>query len=49
VPPAPAPAAVAEAAAAIADPEVRELFLAAAARYLARFAPDQAGAGSPKG
>jgi hypothetical protein len=38
-PPAPAPSAVAEAAAAIPDPEVRALFLAAAARYLARFAP----------
>ena len=38
VPPAPAPSAVAEAAAAIPDPELRALFLAAAARYLARFA-----------
>jgi hypothetical protein len=36
---------VAAAAAAIPDPEVRERFLAAAARYLARFAPDQAGGG----
>lgn len=46
VPPAPAPSAVAEAAAAIPDPEVRALFLAAVARYLARFAPGQAGGGS---
>jgi len=45
VPPAPAPSAVAAAAAAIPDPEVRKRFLAAAARYLARFAPDQAGGG----
>ena len=45
-PPTPAPAAVAEAAAAIPDPEARERFLAAAARYLARFTPGQAGGGS---
>lgn len=41
----PAPSAVAEAAAAIPDPEVRALFLDAAARYLARFAPPQADGG----
>jgi len=41
-PPAPAPRAVAEAAEAIPDPEVRARFLAAAARYLARFGPAQA-------
>jgi hypothetical protein len=45
-PPAPASAAVVLAAAAIPDPEVRARFLAAAARYLARFAPDQASGGS---
>jgi hypothetical protein len=47
-PPAPAPPtppAVTEAAAAIHDPEIRERFVAAASRYLARFAPDQKGAG----
>jgi len=50
-PSAPAPPAVVEAAAAMPDPEVRALFLAAAARYLARFAPAQAsgGAGSETG
>jgi len=46
VPPAPAPSAVAEAAAAIPDPELRALFLAAAARYLARFKAYQASGGS---
>jgi hypothetical protein len=48
-PPAPAPASVANAAAAIPDPELRARFLAAAARYLGRFAPAQeaGGCGSP--
>jgi hypothetical protein len=45
-PPAVPPRSVTEAAAAIPDPEVRARFLAAAARYLARFGPGQAG-GSP--
>ena len=45
-PPVPVPSAVAEAAAAIPDPEVRGRFLAAAARYLGRFARAQAGGGS---
>ena len=45
-PPAVPPRSVAEAAEAIPDPEVRARFLAAAARYLARFAPGQA-SGSP--
>jgi Dna[CI] antecedent DciA-like protein len=40
------PRAVAEAAAAIPDPEVRARFLAAAARYLARFGPGQASGNS---
>jgi hypothetical protein len=41
----PAPKAVAEAACAIPDPEVRSRFVAAAARYLARFRGGQAGNG----
>lgn len=41
-----APPSVAEAAAAIPDPEVRARFVAAAARYLGRFAPGQ-GSGGP--
>jgi Dna[CI] antecedent, DciA len=41
----PAPALVAEAAEAIADPEIRSGFTAAAGRYLARFHPPQAGSG----
>jgi hypothetical protein len=45
----PAPPAVAEAAAAIDDPEIRARFVAAAARYLARFAPGQKGAGPGSG
>jgi hypothetical protein len=45
----PAPETVAAAAEAIPDPEVRARFLAAAARYLARFAPDQGGGGSGSG
>jgi len=45
-PPAPAPSALADAAAAIADPEVRARFLAAAARYLHRFARGQGSTGS---
>jgi hypothetical protein len=45
-PPAAAPPAVAAAAAAIPDPEVRARFVAAAARYLGRFAPDQGSKGS---
>jgi len=45
-PPAPAPPAVVAAAAAIPDPEVRARFLAAAAEYLARFAPAQGSGGS---
>ena len=46
----PAPDAVAEAAGGIPDPEIRARFLAAAARYFARFAGDQAGgAGSGSG
>jgi hypothetical protein len=48
-PPAAAPSSVVEAAAAIPDPEVRTRFLAAAARYLARFGPDQASGGSGSG
>jgi hypothetical protein len=48
-PPPPAPPAVAEAAAAIRDPEIRAGFMAAAARYFARFAPDQKGAGPGSG
>jgi Dna[CI] antecedent, DciA len=48
-PPAPAPPAVAEAAAAIPDPEIRARFLAAAARYLHRFAPAQGSGGSGPG
>lgn len=48
-PPAPAPPAVSEAAAGIDDPEIRARFEAAAARYLARFAPDQKGAGPGRG
>jgi len=40
-----APALVAAAAEAIPDPEIRERFLAAAGRYLARFSPPQAGSG----
>jgi hypothetical protein len=46
VPAPPAPEAIARAAAAIADPELRARFLAAAARYLARFSPGQADGGS---
>jgi hypothetical protein len=42
----PAPAAVAEAARAISDDEISARFLESAARYLARFAPDQAAGGS---
>jgi hypothetical protein len=41
----PTPLAVTAAAAAIPDPEIRDRFVAAAARYLARFAPAQKGAG----
>lgn len=41
----PAPAIVLEAARAIPDPDIREPFLAAAARYLERFGPPQAGSG----
>jgi hypothetical protein len=48
-PPAAAPSSVVEAAAAIPDPEVRTRFLAVAARYLARFGPDQASGGSGSG
>jgi len=48
-PPAAAPPALVEAAAAIPDPDVRARFLAAAARYLARFGPAQAGGGSGSG
>jgi hypothetical protein len=44
-PPAPAPPSVAAAAQAIPDPEIRARFLAAAGRYLARFAAGQAGSG----
>jgi hypothetical protein len=47
--PAAAPSSVVEAAAAIPDPEVRTRFLAVAARYLARFGPDQASGGSGSG
>ena len=43
------PPAVAEAAAGIEDPEIRARFVAAASRYLARFAPDQKGSGTGKG
>jgi hypothetical protein len=46
---APAPALVAAAAEAIPDPEIRERFLAAAGRYLARFSPPQAGPGKGSG
>jgi len=42
---APAPPLVVEAAEAIADPEIRSGFKAAAGRYLARFHPPQAGSG----
>jgi hypothetical protein len=51
-PPAPAPPtppAVTAAAGAIRDPEIRDRFVATAARYLARFAPDQKGAGPGRG
>jgi hypothetical protein len=48
-PPATAPPAVAAAAAAIPDPEVRARFVAAAARYLRRFAPDQGSGSSGSG
>jgi hypothetical protein len=48
-PPAAAPREVVEAAAAIPDPEIRARFLAAAAGYLARFGPAQAGRGSVSG
>ena len=44
-----APRAVAEAAAAIPDPDVRARFVAAAARYLARFGPGQASGPSGSG
>jgi hypothetical protein len=44
-----APAAVTEAAATIDDPEIRDRFVSAATRYLARFAPDQKGAGPGSG
>jgi hypothetical protein len=44
-----APALVAAAAEAIPDPEIRERFLAAAGRYLARFGPPQAGSGKGSG
>jgi hypothetical protein len=47
--PPPTPPAVNSAAAAIQDPEIRDRFVAAAARYLARFAPDQKGAGPGRG
>jgi Dna[CI] antecedent, DciA len=43
------PRTVAEAAAMIPDPEVRARFLAAAARYLARFGPGQPSGGSGSG
>ena len=43
----PAPRAVTEAAAAIPDPEIRARFVAAAARYLARFGADQKGGRAP--
>jgi hypothetical protein len=46
---APAPALVAAAAEAIPDPEIRERFLAAAGRYLARFSPAQASSGKGSG
>lgn len=46
---APAPALVAAAGQAIPDPEIRERFLAAAGRYLARFGPPQAGPGRGSG
>jgi len=45
-PAAPAPQAIVEAAAAISDPEIRTRFLAAAARYLARFGRAQASGGA---
>jgi len=48
-PPPEAPAAVTEAAATIHDPEIRDRFVSAAARYLARFASDQKGAGPGSG
>jgi len=46
---APAPALVAAAGQAIPDPEIRERFLAAAGRYLARFGPPQVGSGKGSG
>ena len=45
----PPPRAVTDAADAIPDPEIRARFVAAAARYLARFARDQKGAGPGSG
>jgi len=45
VSPSPAPLIVVKAAEAISDPDIRELFLAAAGRYLSRFAPPEAGSG----
>jgi hypothetical protein len=45
----PTPPAVTEAAAAIPDAEIRARFVAAAARYLARFGGDQKGAGPASG
>jgi hypothetical protein len=45
----PAPPAVTDAAAAIRDPEIRDRFVAVAARYLARFPPGQRGEGPDGG